>query len=61
MKIFTPENLECFKNKVHDFTVAITQDENWLDEGKIHALLDRYNLCGTDIVKHYMSSFKNAL
>lgn len=61
MKIFTPENLECFKNKVRDFTVAITQDENWLDEGKIHALLDRYNLCGTDIVKHYMSSFKNAL
>lgn len=60
MKIITPEKLELFKKAVYDFVIAVSQNDNWLDEIKINSLLYHYKLRVNDIIENYMVPFRNA-
>ena len=60
MKIITPEKLELFKKAVYDFVIAVSQNDNWLDEIKINSLLNQYKLRVNDIIENYMVPFRNA-
>lgn len=59
MMIITPDKLELFKRSIHDFVIAVSQNDNWQDEGKINQLLVQYKLRGTDITANYMLSYRN--
>ncbi|MBP1565361.1 MAG: DEAD/DEAH box helicase family protein [Oscillospiraceae bacterium] len=60
MKIITSDKLDLLKNNVNDFVIAVSQNEKWMDESKITALLTRYKLRNKDIIDNYLSSFRNA-
>lgn len=59
MRIITPDNLELFKNNVNEFVIAISQNENWMDESKINALLIQHKLRNCDIVNNYSSPYRS--
>lgn len=60
MMIITPDKLEQFKRNINEFVVAVSQNDNWQDEGRINQLLIRYKLRSTDIAENYMLSYRNA-
>lgn len=59
MMIITPDKLESFKRTVNNFVIAVSQNDNWLDENKINALLIQYKLRNDDIIQNYMTPFRN--
>lgn len=59
MRIITSEKLELFKRKINEFVVAVSQNENWLDESKINRLLIQYKLRSNDIIDNYTSPCRN--
>ena len=59
MKVVTQEKLEQLKKSVNDFAIAASQNENWMDEGKIDRLLSQYQLRGSDISQYYMTQCRS--
>lgn len=60
MMIITPDKLELFKRNVNSFVVAVSQNDNWLDESKINDLLVQYKLRSNDIAENYMLVYREA-
>ncbi len=60
MMIITPDKLDSLKRNVNEFVIAVSQNDNWLDESRINTLITQYKLRSTDIVANYMETFKNA-
>ena len=60
MRIINPDKLESFKRNVNDFVVAVSQNENWLDEGRINRLLIQYKLRSNDIIENYTLPYRNS-
>ncbi len=59
MRIVTPEKLELLKNNINEFVVAVSQDNNWMNEHNINDLLRQYKLRGSDITDNYTVAFTN--
>ncbi len=58
MRIITQKELDLLKTRINDFSVALSQDENWLDEKKINNLLVQYKLQSKDIINSYTVSYQ---
>ena len=58
MMIITPDKLELFKRNINKFVIAVSQNDNWLDESKINNLLIQYKLRSNDILANYMLPFR---
>lgn len=58
MRILTPDKLELLKKAVNELVIAVSQNDNWLDENKIDLLLTQYELKGNDIIEKYTIPFK---
>ena len=59
MRIITVEKLESFKRNINEFVVAVSQNENWLDEEKINILLNQYKLRSNNIFDNYTLPYRN--
>lgn len=59
MIIMTPEKLDLLKRNINEFAIAVSQNDNWLDENRISDLLKQYNLRSVDIIERYTSPYKN--
>lgn len=59
MRIITYEKLESFKKNINDFVIAVSQNENWLDERKINNLLNQYKLRSNNIYDNYTVPYHN--
>ena len=59
MRIITLAKLELLKEAINNFAIAISQNDNWLDEKKINSLLSQYKLRSNDIINNYMVPIRN--
>ena len=59
MRIITYEKLESFKRNINEFVIAVSQNENWLDERKINNLLNQYKLRSNNIYDNYTVPYHN--
>ena len=59
MRIITPEKLEDFKRKIKEFAIAVSQNDNWRDEGKIDSLLTHYKLRHNNIIERFTLPYRD--
>ena len=59
MRIITCEKLEYLKKNINEFVIAVSQNENWLDERKINNLLNQYKLRSNNICDNYTLPYRN--
>lgn len=61
MRIMDKACMEKMKKQIKAFAVAMTQNENWLNETKINELLKSYHLRGSDIAQRYTVQYKKKM
>ena len=59
MRIITYEKLESFKRNINEFVIAVSQNDNWLDERKINNLLNQYKLRNNNIYDNYTLPYRD--
>jgi hypothetical protein len=59
MRIIAPEGLEDFKKHIKEFAIAVSQNDNWRDEGKIDSLLTHYKLRHNNIIESFTLPYRD--
>ena len=59
MRIISHEKLESFKRNINEFVIAVSQNDNWLDERKINNLLNQYKLRSNIIYDNYTLPYRD--
>ena len=47
------------EKNINEFVIAVSQNENWLDERKINSLLNQYKLRSNNIYDNYTLPYRN--